>query len=97
MESLARFLQEIYATCQFVSPAISQCSLKDSKFFDPKRKKKKKEGQGGDKIVLCADETWCITSETQLRIRENIAAFSNVLACLSQKEEPIKSFSFIIL
>ena len=35
----ANFLQEIYSTCEVISPAISKCLLRERKFFDPARKR----------------------------------------------------------
>ena len=67
------------------------------RFLDPERKKREKEGEGGEIFLLCADESWCPTSQTPLHIRENIAALSST--CLSQKKrsnEETNAHSFSI-
>ena len=48
----ANLVQEIYSTCEVISPAISQCLLRERKFFDPARKRMKGEGEGGEKTFF---------------------------------------------
>jgi hypothetical protein len=68
----AEYVQQIYATCKILPSNFSRCISKEREFRGVRHDAY--DGRETRSELLCADETWCITSKTPARIGESIDA-----------------------